>query len=109
MIFTQIWIVIVMNIRSLPGRLGMSLATIFTVAAVMSVLLFFLAMGNGFQSTLNNAGSRDIAIITRVGALSEVNSVLSSDQIKLLAAAPGIARNSAGNPIYSRELYVIVD
>ncbi|VAW07610.1 ABC-type antimicrobial peptide transport system, permease component [hydrothermal vent metagenome] len=108
-IFAQIWVVIVMNIRSLPLRLGMSLATVFAVAAVIGVLLFFLAMGNGFKATLDGAGSDEIAVVTRVGSQSEINSVLSREQVNLIANAPGIAKNAQGNPIYSAELYVIVD
>ncbi len=90
-------------------RLGMSLATVFAVAAVIGVLLFFLAMGNGFKATLDGAGSEEIAVVTRVGSQSEINSVLSREQVNLIANAPGIAKNAQGNPIYSAELYVIVD
>ncbi|UTW55766.1 ABC transporter permease [Kordiimonas sp. SCSIO 12610] len=105
----QIWVVIIMNLRSIPQRMGMSLATIFAVAAVVGVLLFFLAMGNGFKDTLEGAGSENIAVVTRVGSQSEINSVLSREQINLMSNAPGVARNNEGTPIYSGELYVIVD
>jgi len=87
----------------------MSLATIFAVAAVVGVLMFFLAMGNGFKETLDGAGSDEVAVVTRVGSQSEINSVLSRDQINLISVAPGIAATSNGEPQYSGELYVIVD
>ncbi len=105
----QIWIVIIMNLRSIPQRFGMSVATIFAVAAVVGVLLFFLAMGNGFKDTLEGAGSENVAVVTRVGSQSELNSSLSREQVNLLSTAPGIAKDLEGNPIYSGELYVIVD
>jgi putative ABC transport system permease protein len=105
----QIWVVIIMNLRSIPQRLGMSLATIFAVAAVVGVLLFFLAMGNGFKDTLEGAGSENIAVVSRVGSQSEINSVLSREQVNLISTAPGVAKDADNNPIYSGELYVIVD
>ncbi|PHZ85882.1 ABC transporter permease [Paremcibacter congregatus] len=108
-LLSQTWVVIIMNIRSLPSRFSMSLATIFAVAAVVGVLLFFLAMGNGFRATLEGAGSDAVAVVTREGSQSEINSVLGRDQVNLIANAPGIARDDAGNPIISAELYVIVD
>ncbi|WP_339865163.1 ABC transporter permease [Paremcibacter congregatus] len=108
-LLSQTWVVIIMNIRSLPARFSMSLATIFAVAAVVGVLLFFLAMGNGFRATLEGAGSDAVAVVTREGSQSEINSVLGRDQVNLIANAPGIARDDAGNPIISAELYVIVD
>jgi putative ABC transport system permease protein len=106
---SQVWAVVIMNIRSIPSRLGMSLATIFAVAAVVGVLMFFLAMGNGFKETLDGAGSDEVAVVTRVGSQSEINSVLSRDQISLISAAPGIVTDNTGAPQYSGELYVIVD
>lgn len=108
-LFSQIWTVIKMNVLSLPKRLWMSLAAVFAVAVVVAVLLSFLAMANGFEKTLQGAGSNTTAIVTRSGSNSELNSVLSRDTINILAGAPGIAKDGNGNPIYSAELYVIVD
>ena len=108
-IFSQLWTVIVMNLRSLPQRLWMSLAAVFAVSVVVGVLLSFLAMANGFKQTLKGTGSDKIAIVTRVGSQSELNSTVSRDSVNLLLGAPGIAKDASGNAIASAELYVIVD
>ena len=108
-ILSQIWVVIVMNITSIGQRIWMSLAAIFAVAVVVAVLLSFLAMTEGFSKTLEGSGSDNVAIITRSGSQSELNSVLSRDVINIVTTAPGIAQNARGEPIYSPELYVIVD
>lgn len=108
-IFSQIFTVIMMNIRSLPRRLWMSFAAILAISVVVAVLLSFLSMSNGFKKTLEGAGSDKTAIVTRSGSKSELNSVLSKDVINIITTAPGIAKNADGNPIYSAELYVIVD
>ncbi|NNF17301.1 MAG: ABC transporter permease [Gammaproteobacteria bacterium] len=108
-LLSQIWTVIVMNIRSLPKRLWMSLAAVFAVSVVVAVLLSFLAMANGFEQTLAGTGSEKIGIISRKGSRSELNSTVSRDNINILATAPGIARDADNNPVYSAELYVIVN
>jgi len=108
-LFSQIWAVIVMNIRSLPQRIWMSLAAIVAISVVVAVLLSFLAMSNGFRETLSGAGSDEIAIITRSGSKSELNSVLSRNIVNIMADSEGIARDSDGNSVYSAELYVVVD
>lgn len=106
---SQIWTVIVMNVRSLPQRLWMSLAAVLAVAVVVAVLLSFLAMSNGFASTLEGTGSEDVAIITRSGSQSELNSVIGRDSVNIISTAPGIQTTTDGQPFYSAELYVVVD
>lgn len=107
--FSQIGTVVAMNVLSLPRRLWMSLAAIFAVSVVVAVLLAFLAMAKGFEQTLAGTGTEGIAIVTRTGSQSELNSSLSRDTVNLLATSPGIARDAGGDPVYSAELYVIVD
>lgn len=98
-----------MNILSLPRRLWMSLAAVFAVGVVVAVLLAFLAMAKGFERTLAGTGTDSVAIVTRVGSQSELNSVLSRDTVNSISTAPGIARNASDNTVYSAELFVIVD
>ena len=105
---SQITSVISMNIRSIPQRFWMSLATIIAVAVVVAVLLAFLAMANGFRTTLQGSGSEELAVLMRTGSQAEINSVLSREQVNLIAESPGIARDASG-PLMSPELYLIVD
>jgi putative ABC transport system permease protein len=105
----QIVAVTVMNLRSLPQRLWLSLSTVISVALVVVVLLSFLAMGNGFQRTLARGGSEDVAVILRGGSQSEVASVVTRDQVRLVEEAPGVAKRPDGKPLVSAELYVVVD
>ena len=107
-LLSQVTAVIAMNIRSIPQRFWMSLATMLAVAIVVAVLLAFSAMSDGFRATLQGSGSNGIAIVLREGAQAELNSGLSREQINLMAEAPTVA-NDANGPIVSGELYVIVD
>lgn len=104
----QIVTVVSMNIRTIPERLWMSLATVLAVAVVVAVLLAFLAMGNGFKATLNGSGSDDLAVIIRTGSQAELNSVIDRESLNIVAESPGIARDERG-PLLSGELYLVVD
>lgn len=106
--FSQTIAVIGMNLLSLPRRIWMSLAMILASAVVVAILLAFLAMAKGFETTLKGAGSSNIAIFMREGSAAELNSALSKDQVNLIENAPGIAKDQDG-PEVSAELYVIVD
>src|SRR6202011_3514443 len=105
----QITAVTAMNLKSLPKRFWLSLSTVVAVALVVVVLLAFLAMQNGFQQTLDSAGAKDVAVILRAGSQSEVASVITQDQVRLLEEAPGIAKGSDGKPLVSAVLYLVVD
>ncbi|MBO6765188.1 ABC transporter permease [Maricaulis sp.] len=107
--FKQIGAVTMINLRSIPQRAGLSLATIISIALVTGVLLGFLAMSNGFRATLQGTGSDNVAVALRAGSQAELNSGLSSEDVRLIEEAPGVARDSEGRPLVSGELYVIVD
>lgn len=105
----QIVAVTLINIKSIPQRFWTSLSTVVAVALVVVVLLSFLAMANGFQRTLKSAGAEDIAIILRGGSQSEINSVISREQVRLIEDGPGVAHGADGKPLVSAELYIVVD
>ena len=60
--FNQIGAVTMINLRSIPQRAGLSLATVISIALVTGVLLGFLAMSNGFRATLQGTGSDNVAV-----------------------------------------------
>lgn len=105
----QITALTTINLKSLPQRLWLSLSTVVAVALVVIVLLSFLAMANGFQRTIEGSGAKDVAVLLRAGATAEINSVVMQDQVRLIEEAPGIAKNAAGRPLVSAELYLTVD
>jgi len=106
---SQISAVTSINLRSIPQRWGMSLATILSIALVVGVLLGFLAMANGFRATVSGTGSESIAVLLRSGSQAELNSGFGRDTVRLIETAPGVARHEDGAAILSAELYVITD
>ena len=107
-ILNQIGAITALNIRSLPQRAAMSISTIVAVALTIMVQLFFLALGNGLSKTVEGSGGDDTVIVLREGSVAELNSVVSRDQLNVLASGPGVAAAN-GAPIVSGELLVIVD
>lgn len=97
------------GISTLRQRIGASLVVVVGIAGVVGVLVAMLAMGEGFQSTLQQTGSDDTAIVLRGGSNAELNSVLDRDSINVIAQAPGVARNADGKPVASAEQSVIAN
>ena len=108
-IMSQTRSVIAMNVRSIPQRLWMSLATVVSIALVVAVLLGFLSLANGFNQTLKGSGAPDVAIVLRDGSEAELNSTLSREQVDLLGRGPGVKPGADGLPVVSGELLMVVD
>jgi putative ABC transport system permease protein len=97
------------GIASLPQRWGASSVIVIGIAGVVGVLVAMLAMGEGFEATLNRTGSDASAIVLRGGSQAETNSVITRDQLPLVRQLPGIARGADGQPLASAELSQVVN
>ena len=96
------------GLLSIPQRRGSVAAAVFGIAGVVGVLVGVLSMGVGFRKTLLASGSPDSAIVLRSGADSEMVSGLLRESTRVIADAPGVARNNDG-PLASAELFVIIN
>ncbi|MGO8114096.1 ABC transporter permease [Rhizobium leguminosarum] len=108
----QIFLMIRVNLGSLPRRLWISLSMVLSVALVVAALAGFLAMAGGFEAALQGAGSTGIAVILGGGTNQETGSDVPAEAIRSLTAATGgigVARNAAGGLALSREIVVAVD
>ncbi|HCR34354.1 MAG TPA: hypothetical protein DIV57_13415, partial [Stenotrophomonas sp.] len=97
------------GIASLPQRWGASSVIVVGIAGVVGVLVAMLAMGEGFQATLNNTGDDTTAIVLRGGSQAETNSVITREQVPMLSTLPGISRDGEGRPLLSPELSQVVN
>ena len=97
------------GISSLPQRWGASSVIVIGIAGVVGVLVAMLAMGKGFEATLNHTGGDDTAIVLRGGSVAETNSVITRDQEPLIGALAGIAKGPDGRPLASPELSQVVN
>jgi putative ABC transport system permease protein len=97
------------NLRTIPERLGPSLVVVVGIAGVVGVLVSVMAMSEGFRHTLASTGRNDRVIMLRAGSDAEMSSGVERDQAALLAVLPGIARDAEGRPLASAELVVMVE
>lgn len=105
---SQIFAVVSYNLRTIPQRASSALTAAIGIAGVVLVLVGVLAIAAGFQRALTATGSKDVAIVLRAGADTEMNSGITRDDARVIGDAPGIARSASG-PLTSAELFVIID
>lgn len=98
---------IVYNIRSVRARWASNLIAILGIAGVVAVFVAMLAMARGFQRTLVDSGSSSNAILLRGGATTEMESVLTLGQLKVITDSPAVARDVDGRPLASGEVVVV--
>lgn len=105
---SQVAAVSLLNLRTLKERRGSSAVAVLGVAGVVAVFVAVLSMAEGFRATLATTGSPDTAIVMRGGTDTEMNSILSREETRIIADAPGVLHTAEGS-ITSAELFVIVD
>lgn len=105
---TQAAAVTSMNLRTVPQRLSSSLVAVVGIAGVVAVFVGVLSIAEGFRKTMASTGSPDTAIVMRAGADSEMVSILTRDDTRIVEDAPGVLRTAAG-ALASAELFTIVD
>lgn len=107
--FTQVREIVLMNLKSIPQRLGASLVIVIGIAGVVGVLVAMLSMSTGLNRTLTATGDPDRAIVLRGGANGELASFLERSAATLIKQDPAIARGTDGLPMTSAELIVITE
>jgi putative ABC transport system permease protein len=104
----QLLAVTLLNLRTIPQRLGSSAVAVIGIAGVVIVFVAVLSIAEGFRKTMAGTGSPAKAMIMRGGADTELSSILMRDDIDIIKQAPGIMPGATG-PMASAELFVIVD
>jgi putative ABC transport system permease protein len=97
------------NVRNLMVRKVSTAMTVLVICLVVTVFLFVLSLWNGVNRTLStNASDRNV-ITMRVGAQSEMQSVIARDSADVIRSLPGIERGAGGQPLVSPELLFLVN
>lgn len=105
---SQIASITAANLKTLPERRGTAIAAAVGIAGVVAVLVGVLSIAEGFRRAMTVSGASDVALVLRSGADTEMTSGLGRNETRLIADAPGLARNAAG-PLASAELFVIIN
>ncbi len=100
--------VTIVNLRTIPRRLGSSAVAVIGIAGVVIVFVAVLSMAEGFLAAMTLAGSPNRVLVMRSGADDEMTSGLGGPDAEIIKQAPGIARDET-RPLASAELFVVVD
>ena len=106
--FSQIFSIAVFNVRSLPQRIGSSATAILGIAGVVAVMVGVLSIAQGIMSTMQNSVSPGNVVVLRSGSNSEMMSILSGDDTRVISEGPGVARGEEG-ALASPELFVVIN
>ncbi len=99
---------LIYNVRSIRQRPVSTSATALGMALVVLVFIAMMALSRGFRAALVETGSRQNVIVVRSGADNELVSGISRETAATIAGMPFVARGSNGQPLVSREVYVLI-
>jgi ABC-type lipoprotein release transport system permease subunit len=96
------------NLRNLTVRRASNLLAALGIALVVMVMIWVLALAQGFRIALAGTGRADRALLMRGGATSEVQSGIDREAADIVRVMPEIVPGTDGRPLASAELLVIV-
>ena len=105
----QIFEIVLLNLRSIPQRLGASLVIVIGIGGVVGVLVAMLSMAQGLSKTLNATGSPERVVVLRGGANAEISSFLDRASNTLIRQDPAVARLADTLPAASGELIIVTE
>ncbi|MCI0531772.1 MAG: ABC transporter permease [candidate division Zixibacteria bacterium] len=88
------------------------LTTILTVLGIGLVVFVFAAtnmLSDGLKKTMVSTGSDDNVIVIRKASQTEVQSIIDLEQASVISAFPEIAPASDGTPLFTKEIYVLIN
>jgi putative ABC transport system permease protein len=94
------------NLLSARRRWTSSVAAVFGIAGTVAVFVSMLGLARGFRSAVVSSGLPENVIVRRMGADSEVTSILEIADVRLVEDAPQVAREG-GRALVSPEVVVI--
>jgi putative ABC transport system permease protein len=94
------------NVRSARERWASSVVAVLGIAGTVGVFVAMLALARGFKATVTSSGLPQNVIVQRSGSDTEMTSILTIDDIRVLEDAPQVAHDGGG-PLVSPEVVVI--
>jgi putative ABC transport system permease protein len=94
------------NLRSARERWMSSVVTVVGIAGTVGVFVAMLALARGFKATVTSSGLPENVIVQRSGSDTEMTSIITMDDVRVLEDAPQVAR-AGDHPLVSPEVVVI--
>jgi putative ABC transport system permease protein len=95
------------NIRNLIVRWRVTTLAVGAIALVVAVLVVLISMAQGFRLALQATGSVANAVLTQRGSTGELTSGISRDHANAVMVDSRVARDPAGRPLASPEIFVV--
>ena len=96
------------NIRNLKLRKGLTIMTALGIALTVTTAVFLMALLAGLQKAFKSSGSPQNVLVMRKGSTAELSGGFDANLFPTLKTLPGIAVDSAGQPLASGEWVVVV-
>jgi putative ABC transport system permease protein len=97
------------NLRSLMVRKLSTGMTVLGVALVVTVFLLVMSLAEGVRKTFTTSVSPLNLLVMRVGAQSDVQSVVLNEQYETIRTLNGISRDEQGQPLVSPEVVALIN
>jgi putative ABC transport system permease protein len=97
---------LVYNLESVRARWTSTVVAVLGIAGSVGVFVAMLALARGFQGALVSSGSERNVMVRRAGATSEMDSMVTLEQLGVIQDAAEVAR-AAGAAVVSPEVVVI--
>jgi putative ABC transport system permease protein len=94
------------NFLSARERWTSSVVAVLGIAGTVGVFVAMLALARGFKATVTSSGLPQNAIVQRGGADSEMTSIITLADVRVIEDAPQVARDGK-EPLVSPEVVVI--
>jgi len=94
------------NVESVRARWRSTIVAVLGIAGTVGVFVAMLALARGFEAALVSSGSPHNAMVRRAGATSEIDSMVTLEQLHVIEDAPEIARGAEG-PLVSAEVVAV--
>jgi putative ABC transport system permease protein len=94
------------NTESVRARWRTTIVALLGIAGTVGVFLAMLSLARGFEAALATSGSTKNAMVRRAGATSEIDSMVTLEQLRVIEDAPEIARGPEG-PLVSAEVVAV--
>ncbi len=96
------------NLRSLRVRWRTTLSTVLGIGLVVAVFIMVTALADGLKNTYVTTGDPRNLLVIRSGSTAESSSQITLEEMHRMRYLEGMARDEAGQPLFSAEIIVLI-
>ena len=97
------------TVKNMFSRKMTTLLTVLGIGLVVFVFAAQMMMTSGLKRTLVSTGSDYNVIAIRKASQTEMPSIKNLEQARIPSAEPEISRSSDGTPLFTKEIYVVIN